>query len=131
MPDRPDPVTDQLARFTPSAPGLDRDALLFAAGRRAARGPWLWKVVTALLAVSQVVTLVVLWPTSTAVVVPGPSPAAVSPAAEPEPPPPSAAPDVWTAGTGPDVLQRSGPFVPVQFAPSGPPLRARSAMPDV
>ena len=62
MPDRPDPVTDSLARFTPSAPGLDRDAILFAAGRRAARGSWVWKALAVTLAVSQLVTLVALWP---------------------------------------------------------------------
>ena len=58
MPDRPDPVTDRLSRFTPHAPGLDRDAILFAAGRRSARGSWVWKAAAGLLALSQAVTLV-------------------------------------------------------------------------
>src|SRR5262249_58967092 len=62
MPDRPDPVTDRLARFTPAAAGLDRDALLFEAGRRSARSSRLWPLAAGLLAVSQVATLVVLLP---------------------------------------------------------------------
>lgn len=131
MPDRPDPVTDQLRRFTPNASGLDRDALLFAAGRRAARGSWLWKAAVGLLAASHAVTLVVLWPKAPTVserVVP---PAAVAPTPEPEPPPASPGPDVWTAGSQPDVLLRSEPMTTVQFVPAGPPLTARSAVPDL
>jgi hypothetical protein len=133
MPDRPDPVTDQLGRFTPSAPGLDRDAILFAAGRRAGRGGWLWKAAAGLLAVSQAVTLVALWPKAPAVVVPEAPAPAVGPTAgpEPEPPPVSLPPDVWTAGSRPDVLLRSEPMVPVQLVPPGPPLTARSAVPDL
>jgi hypothetical protein len=131
MPDRPDPVTDQLGRFTPSAPGLDRDAILFAAGRRAARGSWLWKAAAGVLAASQAVTLVVLWPKAPAVPVPVEPPPAVAPAPEPEPPPASPPPDVWTAGSRPEVLLRSEPMTTVQFVPTGPPLTARSAVPDL
>ena len=131
MPDRPDPVTDRLAKFTPSAAGLNRDALLFAAGRRAARGSWLWKAAVGLLATSQAVTLVMLWPKAPAVPEPVASPPAVAPASEPEPPSPSPGPDVWTAGSRPDVLLRSEPMTTVQFVPAGPPLTARSAVPDL
>jgi hypothetical protein len=131
MPDRPDPVTDQLGRFTPSAPGLDRDAIVFAAGRRAARGSWLWKAAAGLLAASHAVTLVVLWPKPSAVPVPVEPPPAVAPAPEPEAPSPSPGPDVWTAGSRPEVLLRSEPMTPVEFVPSDPPLTARSAVPDL
>src|SRR5688500_20369614 len=104
MPDRPDPMTDRLSRFTPSAPGLDRDALLYAAGHRSARGSWLWKALAGLFATTQVITLLMLWPRpQPAGTFVGPPPA-VAPAAEPAPPasPPA---DVWTAGSRPDVVQ--------------------------
>jgi hypothetical protein len=131
MPDRPDPVTDRLSRFTPNAPGLDRDAILFAAGRRAAGASWLWKAAAGVLAASQAVTLVMLWPQASAVPEPVASPPAVAPAPEPEPPSPSPGPDVWTAGSPPDVLLRSEPMTTVPFVPAGPPLTARSAVPDL
>src|SRR5579885_1926789 len=98
MPDRPDPMTDRLSRFTPNAPGLDRDAILFAAGRRAGRGALVWKAAAALLAVSQAITLVALWPAHPAVVNPvSPPPPASAPAPEPPAPPASPPSDVWTA----------------------------------
>ncbi|MBO0699089.1 MAG: hypothetical protein J2P46_11900 [Zavarzinella sp.] len=124
-------MTDRLARFTPSAAGLDRDALLFAAGRRAARASWFWKAAAGLLAASQAVTLVVLWPKAPAVAVPVEPPPAVTPVPEPEPPPASPPTDVWTAGSRPDVLQQSEPLTTAQFVPSNPPLSARSALPDL
>jgi hypothetical protein len=126
MPDRPDPVTDRLVRFTPSAAGLDRDALLFAAGRRSARGSRLWPVAAALLAVSQVVTLIALWP-SERVAQPVVSPAEVN-----SPPPESVAPvapsasDVWTVRSDPDVMQSPAPATG-EFVSTGPPLMAGSA----
>jgi len=40
-------------------------------------------------------------------------------------------PDVWTAGSRPDVLLRSEPVAPAQFVAPGPPLTARSAVPDL
>jgi hypothetical protein len=124
-------MTDRLSRFTPNAPGLDRDAILFAAGRRSARGSWLWKAAAGVLAASQAVTLVVLWPAPAAIMTPVVPPAVVGPAAQPEPPPPSPPSDVWTAGSPPDVLLRSEPLAAIQFVPSGPPLTARSTIPDL
>jgi hypothetical protein len=126
MPEQPDPVTDRLARFTPNASGLDREALLFAAGQQSARGSRLWQVATALLAVSQVITLIALWPSEpvkTPVVAPVP---ANSPPAEPITPatPPSS--DVWTARSDPDVLT-SPPPATGEFVTTGPPLTAGSA----
>jgi len=118
-------MTDRLGRFTPNAAGLDRDAILFAAGRRSARGSWVWKAAAVVLAVSQVVTLVALWPKSPAVVAPIAAPAALAPMDEPAPPE-SPPPDVWTAGSRPDVVQQSEPLSTVQFIPSDPPLTARS-----
>lgn len=49
----PEPLAERLSRFTPDGGGLDRDALLFAAGRASARpGParFVWPALTAGLA---------------------------------------------------------------------------------
>ena len=126
MPEQPDPVTDRLARFTPNAAGLDRDALLFAAGRRSARGSRLWPVAAGLLAVSQAVTLVAVWPSEpakTPIVAPvptnNPPPESITPAS-----PPSS--DVWTARSDPDVMA-SPPPATGEFVGTGPPLTAGSA----
>jgi hypothetical protein len=55
-----EPLIERLGRFTPDSSGLDRDALLFAAGRASARpGRW-WVGLAGLLAVSQALTLVLL-----------------------------------------------------------------------
>jgi hypothetical protein len=126
MPEQPDPVTDRLARFTPNAAGLDRDALLFAAGHRSARGSRFWPVATALLAICQIVTLVALWPSAPAeTLVVAPVPATNSP---PEPITPAAPPssDVWTARSDPDLFS-SPPPTPGDFVTAGPPLTAGSA----
>ena len=52
-----DPMLDKLIRFTPAAGGLDRDELLFRAGRASAPSPRWWKRATAALLVAQAVTL--------------------------------------------------------------------------
>jgi hypothetical protein len=127
MPDRPDPVTDRLARFTPAA-GLDRDALLFEAGRRSARGSWLWKGLAGLFAATQVITLLTLWPRpqpAGTFVVPPP---AVSPVTPPASPPSSPDPGLWSMGSRPDVLDRAVPAPAGEFVSAGPPLTAGSAL---
>jgi hypothetical protein len=53
---------ENLKRFTPDSAGLDRDALLFAAGRASARRHPLWAAAAGLLLASQMTTLVLLWP---------------------------------------------------------------------
>jgi hypothetical protein len=127
MPDRPDPVTDRLARFTPSAAGLDRDALLFKAGRRSARASRLWLVATTVLAVSQAATLVVLWPHETANrPVTSTAPPAAAPAPETGSPPPSPDPGLWSVGSRPDVLDRPVSGSAGEFVSAGPPLTAGS-----
>ncbi len=55
-------LAERLSRFTPDSGGLDRDALLFAAGRASARPNRRWVALAAALAASQVLTLVSLWP---------------------------------------------------------------------
>jgi hypothetical protein len=57
-----DQVISRLSRFTPSF-GLDRDALLFAAGRASAPASRRWRALAGILAVSQLVVLaMLLWP---------------------------------------------------------------------
>ena len=56
----PGPLEDGLSRFTPSLGHLDRDGLLFAAGRASARPARKWPTVAALLALSQALTLALL-----------------------------------------------------------------------
>src|SRR5262249_11048089 len=59
-----EPFIERLSRFTPDGSGLDRDALLFAAGRASFRRNWVWPTLAGLLTVSQFLTLAVLWPRS-------------------------------------------------------------------
>ena len=56
-----EPFLERLSRFTPST-GLDRDGLLYEAGRRSARPNRAWTASTSVLAVTQVLSLVLLWP---------------------------------------------------------------------
>ncbi len=53
----PDPTLDKLARFSPAAPAINRDELLFQAGRASARVGRLWKTALALLVLTQATTL--------------------------------------------------------------------------
>ncbi len=57
-----EPLAESLSRFTPDASGLNRDALLFAAGRASVRPNRRWQALAAVLAASQLLTLVCLWP---------------------------------------------------------------------
>jgi hypothetical protein len=54
-------LVERLTRFTPDAGRLDRDALLFAAGKASARPNHSWVALAALLANAQIVSLVLLW----------------------------------------------------------------------
>ncbi len=83
-------TADRLSRFTPEN-GLDRDAVLFAAGRASARPARPWKLLAGILAFSQVLTVVLLWPAPPSAelhVTPGPA-TAVKPAEVPPPDPSS------------------------------------------
>ena len=53
---------EQLSQFTPDGSGLDRDALLFAAGRASVRPNRGWATLAVTLAASQLLTLVLFWP---------------------------------------------------------------------
>jgi hypothetical protein len=121
-----EPVAERLSRFTPDSSGLDRDALLFAAGRAAARPERRWLAVAGGLAASQLVTLLLLWPRtppSVAVVSPGP----VSGEASVAPPPSS-----WRA-LGEQILAGDGDLPAAQIddalVPAEPTWRAFAAPP--
>ncbi|HEV2971648.1 MAG TPA: hypothetical protein VGY55_16850 [Pirellulales bacterium] len=60
--ERNDPIVEQFLRFTPDPAGLDRDALLFAAGRASARPSRRWQALAGALAACQLLNLAVLWP---------------------------------------------------------------------
>ena len=119
---------ERLSRFTPDAAGLDRDALLFKAGRASARPNRRWQAICATLMTTQLLTLgLVFWPRS-AVVLPErgamPMPVVEAPREAP------AAPywqqrDLAIASDGnlpPPVLDEDP-------GPSAPPLRAFGALP--
>lgn len=55
-----DPLVQKLSRFTPASSTVDRDAMLFAAGRASGAGAGMWKVVASVLAMTQT-ALLVLW----------------------------------------------------------------------
>ena len=48
-----EPLAERLSRFTPDGAGLDRDSLLFAAGRASARPSRRWQALAAALAASR------------------------------------------------------------------------------
>lgn len=59
-----EPILKVLGQFTPDQGKLDRDALLFAAGKASAKPNRPWINLVGVLLVSQILTLVLLWPTS-------------------------------------------------------------------
>ena len=123
-----DPLAERLSRFTPDGSALDRDALLFAAGRASARPRRGWAAVAGALAASQLLTLVLLWPAPR----PGAAPVAETPVAPPAFSPPAADPPdrdglrtsgAWLARAGnaelPPPAAAAGRLVP-----DAPPLTA-------
>src|SRR6516165_5165033 len=124
-----EPILERLSRFTPDAGRLNRDALLFAAGRDSARPNRGWKTLASLLAGTQALSLALLWPhssppveRSTVSVVGVPAPSAA-----PEPPASGALddPGLWSARRGllrPEAVDH--PAGDVTFIESEPPLRA-------
>lgn len=121
-----EPLAERLSRFTPDGSGLDRDAVLFAAGRASVRPNRRWKALVAVLAASQILTLVSLWPP--------PTPAPPAPPIVVESRPLKAAPEEpvpasggeWTPRTGLLSLEldRSEPPSDEPMTPPEPPLRA-------
>jgi hypothetical protein len=126
-----EPFIERLSRFTPDAGGLDRDALLYAAGRASARPNRAWIALAAALALTQPLSLVLLWlyliPPAAHVpadVVSLPAPAATVESAAAES---SESAGLWSARYsvwGLEAAKSSVPAQAVTFIDSGPPLRA-------
>lgn len=123
-----EPFLERLSRFTPDAGKLDRDAVLFAAGRGSARPNRRWVALATMLAGTQVLSLAFLWPHPAppvggpVQVATGPTPATAHETALAEA---LANPGVWTARHSleeSDLADR--PDDTVTFIESAPPLRA-------
>jgi hypothetical protein len=120
-------LEQRLKRLTPDSTGLDRDGLLFAAGRASVRPSRRWPVLAAALAVSQVLTLSLLWPRA-APQAPAPvavaAPAAFRQVAEPDPQPQPFALGMLRARllSGAGEVPSSAPVR--ALVPPGPPLHA-------
>jgi hypothetical protein len=56
-----EPLAELLSRFTPDGMGLNRDALLFVAGRASVRPNRRWQLLAGVLAASQLLTLAGIW----------------------------------------------------------------------
>jgi hypothetical protein len=126
-----DPLVQKLARLTPASSAIDRDALLFAAGRASAPRTGGWKILAAGLALSQTATLGLWFMTSGASVLEQP---AVPPAinleeslpVSPEPPnQQSISPQSYASLTR--RLDRGGLPMPEPVADPLPPQPALSA----
>ncbi len=115
-----EPLAERLKRFTPESAVIDRDALLFQAGRASARPARGWKMLAAALAACQLATLAMFWLRP----VPTTGPAVVEPVRYPveqNSPTPSLDPSEWLArarqASGSSVADlppaaASGPLVP-------------------
>jgi hypothetical protein len=122
---------ERLSRFTPDAGRLDRDALLFAAGRASARPNRGWITLASALWATQVLMLALLWPHSTSPVA-GSGPTIAKSATPPADLAPRrlegwASPGVWSAS--PSLLEselEDRPDETVTLIESGLPLRAFS-----
>ena len=129
-----EPLAERLSRFTPNAASLDRDTLLFAAGRASVRPSRRWKLLASILATSQLLTLMLLWPHASQPVPLG-NPSVASHSSEPIPSPALDGRDISTAwmlrqqALSADLLSAAPP-ANEPMAPSEPPLRAFGTPPS-
>jgi hypothetical protein len=127
-----EPLAERLSRFTPDAGKLDRDALLFAAGRASARPGRPWMALAGALAASQLLTLLFLWPRTPAATPSGPPtpPIVVLPTAPVPPPDPSSWSSlrerIFAAGEG-----LPAPPADDSLLPDEPPWRAFGSPPPM
>ncbi len=131
-----EPFLERLSRFTPNAGGLDRDALLFAAGRGSARPNRGWITLAALLANTQILSLVLLWTrpnlpegqlTVAVAVAPVPSPPATGDSRASEA---LASPGTWSRRHSLlEPLTDKLPDRTVTLIDSGPPLKVLGPLP--
>ena len=127
-----EPLAERLSRFTPAGLGLDRDALLFAAGRASVRTSRRWQASAAALAACQLLTLVCLWPRTPAPMPTAPSLAShpamdAMPEEEPVPVPPRQ--EMLRAGLLSMDLDKPEPPSAEPMAPPEPPLRVLGTPP--
>ena len=129
-----EPFLERLSRFTPDPGRLERDALLFAAGRGSVRTNRAWIGVAAMLACTQALSLLLLWPHPAPLPAGLPGPVATVPAApaalEPLASEALASPGVWSARHNLLEMEiEDRPAGAVTFVDSGPPLRAFAPLP--
>ena len=124
-----EPFLERLSRFTPDAGGLDRDSLLYAAGRASVRPNRAWIAVTTALAVTQALTLALVLRPTAPPASPPLSPAVQPPVTAPPEPTwsdPSDSPGLWSVHRG--LLDATSEDRPAPAAgtliESEPPLRA-------
>ena len=131
-----EPFFERMSRFTPHAGGLDRDSLLYAAGRASARTNRAWIALTAALAVTQPLSLFLLWPHAA-------PPGANLTLPTASRPTPASAQERWILDSSDSASlwsirhnlldsERQNDLVPpraVTFVEDGPPLRAFTPLP--
>ena len=130
-----EPILERLSRFTPDVGRLDRDALLFAAGRDSARPNRGWIALASLLASTQALSLALFWPhanqrsaSPVVSIATAPEPSAI---VEPGAPEAWANPGFSTARHAlrePEIGDR--PAADVTLLDSGPPLQAYGPLPQ-
>jgi hypothetical protein len=129
-----EPFLERLSRFTPDAGRLERDALLFATGRGSARPNRAWITLASLLACTQALSLVVLWPHATPRDAGSPLQVANAPATpavgEPATSDTSANPGLWS--TRHSLMESESEDQPDTgtFVDNGSPLRAYGSPPS-
>ena len=122
----------RLSRFTPDAGSLQRDALLFAAGRGSARPGRGWKTLAMALAGTQSISLALLWPQllSSPPSVPVPVATRSSSPVESRVVEPPVDPGMWSAASRlQDIETDARPAEAVTFVDNEPPLRAFATPP--
>jgi hypothetical protein len=130
-----EPFLERLNRFTPDPGQLNRDALLFAAGKSSARPNRPWQALAGLLAGTQALSLLLLLPQPvpptgrlSLPVANGPAPAAVP---QPLAAGPTADPGVWSARHRLDEPEpEDRPADTLTLIDSEPPLRVFSPTPS-
>ena len=132
-----EPFLERLTRFTPDAGRLDRDALIFAAGRASARPNRGWIALAALLVGSQALSLAFLWPQAGPFQSSPPIPVAMAPEPRPVGGPentePTEDPTLWSARHSlldSEPSDRPGAAETGTFVESGPPLHAFASPPS-
>jgi hypothetical protein len=127
-----DSLAERLSRFTPDATGLDRDALLFAAGRASVRPPRRWQMLAGALAACQLATLVCLWPRTPSPTTTSTPHASYQIKEEPRDEVPSLSPPTWTPRWNLLTFDLEKPDPPSDepMTPPEPPLHAFGTPPD-